>query len=682
MGSGASVETARGTVNSLLGGKPADASDITSLEQAKEEIKKLRAMAVQVQEKLKDMADSANGDTKKDNKQRAAVMDRGEKITAGADYVPRVVDKPKHIKDLIMGVVTTNVLFASYASDEQTAIVDAFEAKEVGAGTDVITQGENGDYFYVVEKGSLDVVIKAKGGEAKKAATLGAGAAFGELALMYNSPRAATVKAADSCTLWQIDRKTYREIVVYYKFLRNQQYQEFVKEVEISGKKLGDLLKPADLEKFTVSLEKEVFEVGEFIIRQGNTGDQFYIISEGSVGVFKTDEAGKENKLATIGKGAYFGEKALLTDDVRSASCVAEDGKVTCLCLSREDFVDILGSFDDLVAGKNTPDDVVPAAATEDPSGFAIGCTLESLEIRSTLGCGAFGRVKLCKYGEDFYALKCQAKRAITESGLQEHVLNELRVMRRIDHPFIAKLFSALQDDKYIYFVLELLQGGELFTHLRNRGKLSEQTARFYAASVVYAFSTLHAKKIAYRDLKPENLVMDSDGYVKLVDFGLAKQLLSGKTWTLCGTPDYLAPEIILNEGHDLAVDYWALGVLIFEMVVGAPPFYAEDPMEVYEKILTGTPAMPTFFTRNLSDLIKKLLRSQQAKRLGNTRGGTAAVIKHKWFSSFDWAGLEKIETRAPYKPAIASKDDIGNFDVFDEGEVPPSSDWSPDLLS
>lgn len=252
--------------------------------------------------------------------------------------------------------------------------------------------------------------------------------------------------------------------------------------------------------------------------------------------------------------------------------------------------------------------------------------------------------------------------------------------MRKIDHPFIAKLYTALQDSKYLYFVLELLLGGELFTHLRNRGKLSEQTARFYAATVTYAFSTLHAKRIAYRDLKPENLVMDSRGYVKLVDFGLAKQLLSGKTWTLCGTPDYLAPEIILNEGHDLAVDYWAMGVLIFEMVVGAPPFYAEDPMEVYEKILSGNPAMPTFFTRNLSDLIKKLLRSQQGKRLGNTRGGTAAVIKHKWFSSFDWAGLETCEMKAPYKPNVSSKDDTTNFDQFDEGDVPPTCDWSPDL--
>lgn len=410
------------------------------------------------------------------------------------------------------------------------------------------------------------------------------------------------------------------------------------------------------------------------IVRQGNKGDHFYIIADGEVGVYRTGTSGKDEKIVTLHQGSYFGEKALLKEDVRQASCKAES-KVTCLSLGREDFIDMMGSLDEMMAKGKAP---APAAAAssaladEGPGTFAMSITLKDIEVMNTLGCGAFGRVKLCRVvaKDTFFALKCQAKKAIVESSLQEHVLNEMRIMRRIDHPFIAKLYVALQDNAYIYFMLELLQGGELFTHLRNRGKLSEQTARFYASSVVYAFSVIHAKKIAYRDLKPENLVMDSNGYVKLVDFGLAKQLRSGKTWTLCGTPDYLAPEIILNEGHDHAVDYWALGVLIFEMVVGAPPFYAEDPMEVYEKILSGNPPIPSFFTRNLADLIKKLLRSQQAKRLGNTRGGTAAVIKHKWFSSFDWAALENGEMKVPHKPNVASKNDVSNFDQFDDGDA------------
>lgn len=669
----------------MLTGKPADASDITDLEQARAEIRNLRRIARDFQSQLREELKAASGQN--GAKKREAVYDKNE-IKNSTSYVPKVIDKPQTIKDLLLEVAQTNILFSSYSHEEHIAIVDAFESREVAADTFVIRQGEPGDHFYVVQTGTLDIFVRGKNGEqAKVGTTLGPGSCFGELALMYNTPRAASIKSTSDCVLWEIDRTSYRGILVYYKYLRNKQYMEFLRNVEIMEKKLGNILSADELEKMTISLEKESYEAGETIIRQGNTGDNFYIIAEGDVGVFRVDQDGKETKLTTLHQGGYFGEKALLAEDVRQASCVAES-KVACLTLGREDFIDMMGTLDEIIkgsSGSSTEADKsgpVPDLSKESPGSFLLDIKLTDLEVRNTLGCGAFGRVKLCREpkSDQFFALKCQSKNSIVESGLQEHVLNEMRVMRKINHPYIAKLYTALQDKCYIYFVLELLQGGELFTHLRNRGKLSEQSARFYAATVVYAFSTLHAKKIAYRDLKPENLVMDSKGYVKLVDFGLAKQLLSGKTWTLCGTPDYLAPEIILNEGHDLAVDYWALGVLIFEMVVGAPPFYAEDPMEVYEKILSGNPAMPTFFTRNLSDLIKKLLRSQQGKRLGNTRGGTAAVVKHKWFSSFDWAAIENGEMKAPYVPTVQGRDDVTNFDQFDEGDTPSPSEWNPDL--
>jgi serine/threonine protein kinase len=235
-------------------------------------------------------------------------------------------------------------------------------------------------------------------------------------------------------------------------------------------------------------------------------------------------------------------------------------------------------------------------------------------------------------------------------------------------HPFILTLHGAFKDEHTIYFVLELLQGGELFTHLRNRGKLCELDAKFYAAQVLIAFGHMHSKKIAYRDLKPENLVLDTDGYLKVVDFGLAK-IVDCKTWTLCGTPDYLAPEIILNEGHNQAVDYWALGVLIFEMTSGLPPFYADDPMEVYEKILSAKMSMPSHFSKNLSDLIRKLCKIFQSKRLGNGKGGVSAIQKHKWFSTFDFQGLVKKELDVPIKPNISHPLDMSNFDEFSAGE-------------
>ena len=681
MGSGASADNARATVSTMLSNKPDDASDISDLEQAKNEIRNLRKMAKEFQTNLRE-----EGKDAAKNKKREAVLDRGgDKLQKGIDakdYVPKVIEKGADIKALLEKVVVANILFSSYSSTEHSAIVDAFAKEEATEGSYVIRQGDSGDNFYVVESGILEIYVKGPDGESKVGSTLGPGSAFGELALMYNTPRAASIKATSKCVLWTIDRNTYRGIVVYYKFLRNKQYIEFLKNVEIMDKKLGVVMTEAELEKMVASLEREQYEPGDAIIRQNNKGDQFYIIADGEVNVVKTTD-GKDEKLAVLKQGNYFGEKALLKEDVRQASCIAET-KVTCLSLGREDFIDMMGTLEDMMTGNREEEKPVPppvsaaASVNKDSLDIAIG----DLQVMSTLGCGAFGRVKLCRIPakDQFYALKCQSKRAIIDSGLQEHVLNEMHIMKLIDHPYIAKLHASLQDDTYIYFVLELLLGGELFTHLRHRGKLSEQSTRFYCATVVYAFLTLHSKKIAYRDLKPENLVMDVNGYVKLVDFGLAKQLFSGKTWTLCGTPDYLAPEIILNEGHDMAVDYWALGVLIYEMVSGAPPFYAEDPMEVYEKILGGNHLMPTYFSRNLADLVKKLLRSQQAKRLGNTRGSTAAVIKHKWFSSFDWAGLETGDMKAPYKPKVTAPDDTTNFDRFDEGDTPLPSDWNPDL--
>ena len=257
-----------------------------------------------------------------------------------------------------------------------------------------------------------------------------------------------------------------------------------------------------EIEKVTISLERETYEKGETIIRQGNKGDHFYIIAEGNVGVFRTIND-KEEKLTVLKQGDYFGEKALIHEDVRQASCVAES-KVVCLSLGREDFIDMMGSLDDMINKTNTAivvENVEPVTETTSNKNDSLSIILGDLEVKNTLGCGAFGRVKLCRLPskDQYFALKCQSKKAITDSGLQEHVLNEMKVMKMISHPFIAQLYAALQDNYYIYFVLELLQGGELFTHLRNRGKISEQSAKFYASIVVYAFSTLHAKKIAYR---------------------------------------------------------------------------------------------------------------------------------------------------------------------------------------
>lgn len=248
-------------------------------------------------------------------------------------------------------------------------------------------------------------------------------------------------------------------------------------------------------------------------------------------------------------------------------------------------------------------------------------------------------------------------------------------MMRMLDHPFIVKIYQALQDKKYIYFLMNLLPGGELMQLLDSLRHFPENWTRFYGATVLSAFQAIHKKKIAYRDLKPENLVLDEDGYCYVIDFGLAKRCEGGKTWTFCGTPDYLAPEIIRGKGHDWGVDYWGFGIFLFEITDGYPPFYAPDPTQTARKIIRGTFSMPSKFSEHLADLITKLL-CEQSKRLGRTQGGAGEIAKHQWFSGFDWEGLKKKEVTPPWKPNVGDLEKLGSKD--NGIDRAPDSPWNP----
>lgn len=697
--------------------KPLDASDVKSLEEAKQELHNLRVLALTLYKahedanRAKDTADPTSsthshdaGAKARHGKARAAVFAGGTAMTEG--YEVKSYPKDEETRALLLRSIGESVLFKSSESSDLEALVDAFEPRKAVAEDRVISQGDHGDDFFVVQSGQLRVFVRfpAQEEEVEVRIPYGPGDSFGELALMYNNPRAATVKAASDCTLWAISRMAVRSILTQRKKDDMEQRLELLRSVKIGEKYLKESLQGADLEQLASALDVESFGEGDCIVRQDEVGEVFYIVSEGLVRVVKD-----EQDMGELKRGQYFGERALLSEERRAASCYAK-GSVTCLSLSKDDFDRMLGSLTDLMASTagiakvaKHPEDSHPAsspspaaeAGQQEGGGSAsskaeaghthhISVKPDELELVRTLGAGAFGSVKLVKHkptGQGF-ALKCQAKRAILENDLQQHVLEERRLLMTMDHPFILRLHDSFQDECYIYLVLELLVGGELFTHLRQAVQFNEQDARFYAASVLDAFSYIHERKIAYRDLKPENLVLDADGYLKVVDFGLAKVVPSGLTWTICGTPDYLAPEIILNEGHDNAVDYWALGVLIYEMVAGVPPFYAEDPMATYEKILGGKMQLPDFFSKNLKDIIRKLLKLNKSKRLGKMRGGCQAVVKHKWFSGFDWAGLLRRELEPPIKPAAKNIFDTAGYDMaVDDNEIEPAAacpEWSP----
>lgn len=296
---------------------------------------------------------------------------------------------------------------------------------------------------------------------------------------------------------------------------------------------------------------------------------------------------------------------------------------------------------------------------------------LDEFDRIRTLGTGSFGRVMLVQHKTEFnyMALKILDKQKVVKLKQVEHTLNEKKILSSVEFPFLVRLLYSFKDNSNVYIVLEFVSGGEMFSHLRRIGRFSESKSEFYASQVVLLFEYLHHLDIIYRDLKPENLLIDSQGYLKVTDFGFAKRI-KGRTYTLCGTPEYLAPEIILSKGYGKAVDWWALGVLIYEMAAGYPPFFAEQPIQIYEKIVSGKVRFPSHFSSDLKDLLRNLLQMDLTKRFGNLKSGVADIKSHRWFNSTDWMDVYFRRAEAPFIPKCKGPGDSSNFDAYDEEEL------------
>lgn len=293
---------------------------------------------------------------------------------------------------------------------------------------------------------------------------------------------------------------------------------------------------------------------------------------------------------------------------------------------------------------------------------------IENFHFGISLGEGAFGNVKVAWEKKDKskkYALKCMKKKDIIDSKHVDHIHNEKVILEQISHPFIFDYYGFMQDRKFIYFLGEILRGGDLFTYHRKQGQFGFKQTQFYAAQICSIFEYLQSKDIVYRDLKPENIMISDDGYLKLIDFGFAK-VVTKRTYTICGTPEYIAPEILLNQGHGKPVDWWTFGILIYEMHAGYPPFQDDDPMNIYKKIINTKPRYSDDFDSKLKSLIKHLLRRELSKRFGNLKNGVDDIKTHRLFEQFSWDNLLKKKIDAPYIPRVK--------DVVDK-EVPHGVD-------
>ncbi|XP_041749012.1 serine/threonine-protein kinase Sgk2 isoform X1 [Coregonus clupeaformis] len=288
-------------------------------------------------------------------------------------------------------------------------------------------------------------------------------------------------------------------------------------------------------------------------------------------------------------------------------------------------------------------------------------------EILAIIGKGTFGKVLLAKLKSDnkFYAVKVLQKKIILKKKEQKNIMAERNVLlKSMKHPFLVGLHYSFQTPEKLYFVMDYVNGGELFYHLQREHCFSEPRARFYTAEVASAIGYLHSLNIVYRDLKPENVLLDSEGHVVLTDFGLCKEGIDAEstTSTFCGTPEYLAPEVLKQQPYDHTVDWWCLGTVLYEMIYGLPPFYSQDMSEMYDNILHRPLSLPRGASSVACDLLMGLLQKDQHRRLGAI-ADFLEVKNHTFFSPINWDDLYHRRIKPPYNPNVKGPADMQHID-------------------
>eukprot|EP00956_Cyclotella_meneghiniana_P030281 scaffold75720_cov67-Cyclotella_meneghiniana.AAC.4 len=692
-------------------------------------------------------------------------------------FVTKRYEKKEEDNMLIVKALEDNFVFSHLTESRRDKLVDAFEPIHVTKGEEIIKEGDVGDYFYVIGNGEVDFLV---GGN--HVGTAASGATFGELALLYQAPRAATVIAKCDCKLYRLDQEHFRRILM-------MQAQDEVSDVVKILKKVPyfESLGTEQLNKIAANLHVKHFRDGDVM---ASSHDEYYvprfsIVQEGKVKVTDIKGGGADYKDITFKPGDFFGDAAIVSGKPIKATVTAI-GDVTILVISRETFVRVVGdNIQELVQHQNDKKmlRVIPFGKRKGPAeneldllastiynkkfpkghifftegqkcvpalylvrkgklelrsssmatvenllgieitkgnvhiveekgyfgndtlgnnekgefgmaGYTVraiedvevgvldldairsvvirreealskSITMENLDMIRILGAGTFGKVWLVtrKGKKDAYALKVQVKKQLIEYNQADGVIREKNIMARLDHPFIIKLVSSWKDENKLYMLLKMYQGGELQSviHTDTRDGVPEWAARFYAANIL---------EVIYRDLKPENVLLDSTGYTVIIDLGFAK-IIKDKTYTFCGTPLYLAPEIIMQKGHDKGADLWSWGVMLFEMIVGMTPFYdgIVDQMGLFKNICKGKFEMPSQVSTYASDLLKRMLVVSQNDRLGSFAGAEMDIKNHPFFEEIDWNKLGKKELKVPFTPKIKDPLDGSNFDDYSKLE-------------
>ena len=428
-------------------------------------------------------------------------------------------------------------------------------------------------------------------------------------------------------------------------------------------------LSKKEVDALALACRPGMYTTGDVIMQQGEKSKFIYLLVAGEVTLSKKVH-GRDAVVCRACAGDVLGERELLTSTPSNSTATVTAEHTFCLLVDAHEVHTLAPSYKARAEARTG----WPLSQQDHP--FE---SLSQFQVKARVGVGAFAQVALVRHAgtASVYALKRMNRAHLESEKVMGQLMHERFILGDFHHPCIAKLAATFKTRISLYMLLEPCMGGELFSRMRTLRRLDEDAARFYSACVVSAFEYLQSRHVLYRDLKPENVMIHADGYIRVVDFGFAKRVFT-RTYTVCGTPEYLAPELLMMKGHGFGVDWWALGVLLYEMVVGVAPFCFHPetkkpdadlpPPDLYKNILNPKYELP--FPSRLSpaicELIEQLLAWDPLTRLGCLTDGAAGVRRAAYYKEINFEKLYRHELPPPYMPPLKSDDDVANFEESD----------------
>ncbi len=613
---------------------------------------------------------------------RRMVMDQTRRMSAEITFEDfpfekYVVEKSPEEIARLASLTRANFLFQHLMPQQLEKLYSVFTKVEVKAGDVVIKQGDKGDKFYVVDNGTFEVTVRGDDGIIHVVMMYNeGGSSFGELSLMYGKPRAATVTATSNGVVWALARPAFKAMLM--RKVSHMNLIKILKKVDI----LKQLPIP-QLQRLCDVLGEQTYEDGEYIVKQGDKGEHFYIISNGECICTTVDPKTKaEKEIQRLQTNDYFGERSLLMEEPRAMNIVTV-GKTSVFSLRRNAFLEVVGDLHELIARdqekRNAMRQVQSTTTYRIAKHTIQGVNYNELDFQSW-ACkydygflGVYVHKRQGSLAFQMYTVKVVSKKKVIDSEIDDQIVQDRDLLALLSRPstFVPVILASFTDAKCVYSVYKGTVVCQLSELLSTVEGFNEDASKFYSSCVVMALDFLHEEGIMHRRVTPECIWVTSQGYAQLGDLGCAKEMSGQQQFTMCGDPSYLAPEQVMTRGHTHTVDFWSLGVLIFEMLTGDLPFGDTDTpeTELYKNIschehgndvFTAAANKPDISSEAM-DIVHSLLHPKSDQRMGAGINGVEDIKSHMWLLKTKWKDLAQGRVPAPHADLCSSKIQTNN---------------------